>query len=188
MSGDEREGEDEKGLREHFAPVGRSLKRTVTSRSVQAYAVSFVGILVLSASIGGAVVGTYATVQKDFGLCSDPILEVNSPAATEELAAGDAQPNLPHLDYEELTPDERRAFRTANTVPNNEEEIAGNTEHLPEFRTGAVVTYRGAEHYVTISSINECVPAGVFSLPLSIAGVAVGTGLFVAPGLWRRFR
>lgn len=188
MSNDEEmSGSDETSLREHFAPVGRSLKRTVTSRSIQAYAISFVGVIVLSASMGGAVIGTYATFQEDFGLCGNPILEVNSPAATEELAAGDAQPNLPHLDYGELTPDEQRGFRTALAAANNEEEIEGNVEHIPEFRTGAIVTYRGAEYYTTISSLNECVPVGVFSLPLSIAGLVVGGGLVVAPSLWRRF-
>lgn len=185
---DDLEGENEKSVREHFAPVIRSLKRTVTSRSMQAYAVSFVGVIVLSASIGGAVIGTYATFQEDFGLCGNPILEVESPATAEELAAGEAQPDLQHLDYEELTPDEQEAFRVASNVPNNEEEVVGNVEHLSEFRNGALVTYQGEEYFVIISSLNECVPFGVRSLPLSIAGLIVGAGLFVAPSLWRRFQ
>ena len=190
MSGDEAnlEGENEESLRAHFAPVGRSLKRMVTSRSVRAYTVSFVGVLVISASLGGAIVGAYAMVQADFGLCGNPILEVTPPEATEELTAEDAQPNLPHLEYEELTPAEQRAFRTALDSVNNEEEIDGNVEHRAAFRNGAIVTYRGEEHYATLSSLNKCVPMGAFSLPLSIAGLAVGAGLYVAPSLWRRFR
>lgn len=190
MSGDDEElaGRDEESLREHFAPVGRSLKRTVTSRSIQAYAVSFVGVLVISASLGGVVIGAYAPFQDDFGLCGSPILEVSPPMATEEMVAGDEPPDFPRLEYGELTPDEQQAFRAALDSVNNEQEVEGDIEHLTTFRNGAVVTYQGEEHYVTVSSLNRCVPMGAFSLPLNIAGLVVGAGLYVAPGLWRRFR
>jgi hypothetical protein len=190
MSGDEDdlEGENEKSFWEHFAPVTRSLKRTVTSRSMQAYAVSFVGVLVLSASIGGVVVGAYAAVQEDLGLCGNPILEVRSSEDTDALVAGDAAPNPPQLEYEELTPAEQRGFREALNSVNNEEEVEGNVEHLTTFRNGALVTYRGEEHYVAVSSFNKCVPFDALSVPLSIVGLIVGAGLYVAPGLWRRFR
>ena len=181
-------GGDEKDLREHFAPVGQSLKRMVTSRSIQAYAVSFIGVIVLSASIGGVVVGTYATFQEDFGLCGNPILTVESPESFEALAAEDEVPNLTRLEYEELTPDEQRGFRRALNAVNNEAEVEGNIEHLPAFRNGAIVTYRGEEYYVAVGSLNECVPVDVLSLPLSIVGMLVGAGLYVAPGLWKRFR
>lgn len=188
MSDDELAGEDEKEFFEHFAPVYRSLKRTITSRSIQTYAVSVVGILVLSASIGGAVVGVYGTVQEDFGLCSNPIIEVTPPEGTADLAAGDAEPSLPHIGYEELTRDEQHGFRTALNVANNEEEVEGNVTHLPLFRNGALVEYRGEEYYVAVSSFNECVDPGAFDLPFSIAGVVVGAGIVAAPSLWRRFR
>jgi hypothetical protein len=178
---DEFEGENEQSLREHFAPVGRSIKRTVTSRSIQAYTVSFVGVIILSASLGGAVVGSYATFQEDFGLCGSPILEVHPPEETESIVVGDEQPNVQHLEYEELTPDEQDGFRGALNVINNEEEVEGNIEHLTAFRNGALVEYRGEEYYVVISSLNECVPFGVLPFPLSIIGLIIGAGLYVAP-------
>ena len=191
MSGDDEdtlEGEDEKSLRGHFVPIGRSLKHVVTSRSIQAYTVSFVGIIVLSASIGVATVGAYATFQEDFGLCGSPFIEVHPPENTEQLVLDEDAPNIEHLGFEELTPDEQQGFRTALQSVNNEEEFTGNIEHLTAFRNGAIVTYRGEEHYVIVSSLNECVPFGVLPFPLSVIGLLVGTGLYVAPSLWRRFR
>lgn len=188
MSDDELAGEDEKSFAEHFAPVYRSLKRVVTSRSMRAYAVSFVGIVVLAASLGGGVLGAYATFQEDAGLCGDPIVDVTPPEKTAELAAGDAQPTLPQLDYAELTPDERRGFREAVASANNDAKIEGDAEHLDAFRTGALVEYRGEKYYASISSMNDCVAVDALTLPLSIAGLVVGAAIVVAPGLWRRVR
>lgn len=188
MSGDdELKGSDEKDLREHFAPVARSIRRAVTSRTIQAYAISFVGVVILAASIGPAVVGAYATVQKDFGLCSDPELEVFSPADTADVAANGAAPDFPRLDYAELSSAEQRAFRGALADPNSVKPIEGGgpVKHRSELRNGTIVTYRGAEHYAVIGSFNRCV-TDPFSLVLSIAGLVVGGGMVVAPGLWRR--
>lgn len=183
MSGDddEFEGENEESLQEHFAPVVRSLKRTVTSRSIQAYTVSVIGVVIISASLGGAVVGAYATFQEDFGLCGNPILEVSPPEETEKILVGNEAPNVEHIGYKELTPDEQDGFREALNVINNVEEVEGNIEHLTVFRNGAVVEYHGKEYYVIISSLNKCVPFGVLPFPLSIIGLIVGTGLYVAP-------
>lgn len=185
MSGDdELEGSDQKDFREHFAPVGRSVRRTVTSRTIQVYAISFVGIVILSASIGPAVVGAYATVQKDYGLCSDPELEVSGPAETADTTAGNDAPEFVRLDYDELSAAEQRAFRGALASANGVKPIEGDVEHRSAFRSGAIVTYRGAEYYAVLGSLNECV-TGSFNLPLSIAGLVVGSGMVIAPGLWR---
>ncbi len=191
MSGDDEdtfEGEDEESFWEHFAPAGRSLKRTVTSRSIQAYTVSFVGIILITASIGPAVIGAYATFQEDFGLCGSPFIEVHPPENTERLVLDEQAPNVEHIGFKELTPDEQQGFLTALQSVNNEEEFTGNIEHLTAFRNGAIVTYQGEEHYVIVSSLNECVPFGVLPFPLSVLGLIVGTGLYVGPRLWRRFQ
>jgi len=185
MSGDdELEGSDEKDLREHFAPVGRSIRRTVTSRTIQLYAVSFVGIVILSASIGPAVVGAYATVQEDYGLCSDPDLEVSGPEETADLTASHDVPEFVRLDYDELSSAEQRAFRGALASANSVKPIEGDVEHRSALRNGTIVTYQGEEHYAVLGSLNECVTDS-FNLPLSIGGLVVGSGMVVAPGLWR---
>ena len=45
MNGDDDlEGSDEKDLREHFAPVARSARQAVTSRTFQVYTIAFVGV------------------------------------------------------------------------------------------------------------------------------------------------
>ncbi|EMA52654.1 MULTISPECIES: FecR/PupR family sigma factor regulator [Halococcus] len=185
MNGDdELEGSDEQDFREHFAPVARSIRRTVTSRTIQVYAVSFVGIVILSASIGPAVVGAYATVQEDYGLCSDPDLEVSSADDTAELTAGNDVPEFVRLDYDELSTAEQRAFRAALASANGVKPIEGDVEHRSAFRDGALVTYQGENHYAVIGSRNDCVTDS-FNLPLSIAGLVVGSGLVIAPGVWR---
>ena len=189
MNGDDDlEGSDEKDLREHFAPVARSARQAVTSRTFQVYTIAFVGVVVLSASIGPTVVGAYAVFQEDFDLCSDPSIEVVEPADTEAIAAGDEPPDFERLDFAELTGDEQRAFRAALAEASNEHPIEGeNVEHLDAFRNGVLVEYEGAEHYVAITSANECVPAGAVRFPLSIAGLVIGSGMVVAPELQRRF-
>ena len=189
MSGDDKlKGSDEKDLREHFAPVARSVRRTVTSRTLQVYAIAFVGVVVLSASIGPTVVGAYAVVQEDFGLCSDPSIEVMPPEDTEAVAAGEEPPDLERLGFTELTGDEQRAFRAALAEASNEHPIEGeNVEHLDAFRDGVLVEFEGAEHYVAITAANECVPAGAVRFPLSIAGLLIGSGMVIAPELYRRF-
>jgi len=189
MSGDdELEGSDEKDLREHFAPVARSLRRAVTSRTIQVYTIAFVGVVVLAASIGPTIVGGYALVQEDFGLCSDPSIEVLSPEAAAAVDAGAEPPEFERLDFAELTTAEQRAFRAALDETSNEHPIEGeNVEHLAAFREGVLVEDQGTEHYVTITSSNECVPAGAVRFPLSVAGLLIGSGMIVAPELQRRF-
>jgi|SRR5699024_2474568 len=184
----ELEGEDEMSVGDHFAPVWRSLKRTVTSRSIQAYAISFVGIVVLSASIGPVVVGSYATVQKDFGLCGKPSLEVSSPADTAELTAEEKQPTLPRLDYGELSPATRRAFRGALDAVNNERKVEGPIDHEAMLEeSGVIVTYRGTEHH-TVLHPDNCVPSGAYPLAISILGLLVGVGIVAVPRVSKRFR
>ncbi|WP_049899572.1 hypothetical protein [Halococcus agarilyticus] len=187
-SDDELEGSDEKDLREHFAPVARSARRAVTSRTLQVYTIAFVGVVVLSASIGPTVVGAYAVFQEDFDLCSDPYIEVLPPEDTEAVDAGAEPPEFERLDFAALTADEQRAFRAALDEASNEHPIEGESvEHLDAFRDGVLVEYEGAEYYVAITSNNECVTAGAVRFPLSIAGLVIGSGMVVAPELQRRF-
>lgn len=188
MSGDDHddlEGSDEQSVGEHFAPVWNSLRRTVTSRWVQVYTVSFIGIVILSASLGGVVLGTYATVQPDYGLCERPAIVVSSAENTEDLIAGPDAPDFTRLEYDELSGEEQDAFREALRVPNQDAEIEPESEHIEEFQQGVVVSYRGESHYVVIETMDNCVPTGFFNIPLSVVGLVVGSVLFVSPSLWR---
>lgn len=181
------QGENEEDVWEHFAPVVRSVRRTLTSRTIQTYTLSFVGIVILSASIGGVVLGPYAAIQPTYGLCNNPTVEVYSPEDTADLTAGEEVPNFRQFSYDDLTEEERETFREAESSPLEEAEIDGRTTHFEEFRNGSVVTYEGERYYTVVASLDDCMDAGAFNLPLSVVGVVVGLGLSIAPGLRRRF-
>ncbi|RJT05294.1 hypothetical protein [Halococcus sp. IIIV-5B] len=189
MSDDEKDlhGEDQGDFQEHFAPVVRSFWRTMTSRSFQTYTISFVGMIILSASIGGVILGPYAAIQPTYGLCDKPVVEVYSPADTAELTAGDEPPNFRQFSYDELTPMEQETFDEARTSALQEAELDGRTAHFEELRNGSVVTYEGESYYTVVASLDDCVDETAFNVPLSIVGVVVGLGLSAAPGLRRWF-
>ena len=142
-----------------------------------AFTMRFLGAMLFAIGIGAAVVGGYALIQEDFGLCGDPILEVSSPSDTTgspTVAAGD------------LSGPERTAFVEAVGTPTSESEIDGpiRTDAL---RKGAVVTYQGERYYAAIGSLNQCVVIDPLVFPLGVALVALGAIAYVSPTLRRWF-
>ena len=128
------------------------------------YVAPLLGALLFSASVGGVVIGGYAAVQEDLGLCGTPTILVTSPSELDRPTVnGRHAPSVPKLDYEELTPAERRAYDEALADTLNEGEVRGEFAHESAFTTGAV-------------------------LPTSAAGLLVGLLLFAGPFLVRRWR
>lgn len=147
-------------------------------RDIIAFTMRFLGAVLLAIGIGAAVVGGYALVQADLGLCGNPILEVSS----SSTYGGD----LPTLAASDLSDPERAAFVEAVTGLTSEAEIDGQvrTDALGE---GALVTYRGERYYAAIGSLNRCVSIDPLVFPLGVALVGLGAVAYVSPTLRRWF-
>jgi hypothetical protein len=143
-----------------------------------AFTMRFLGAMLLAIGIGAAVVGGYALVQEDFGLCGDPILEVSSPSSS---ASG------PTLAANSLSLAERTAFVEAVTGLTSESEIDGEIE-TNALREGAVVTYGGERYYAAIGSLNQCVAIDPLVFPLGVALVGLGAVAYVSPTLRRWYK
>ena len=88
------------------------------------YLVPFLGILLFSAGIGGAVVGGYGAVEEELGLCGNPIISVTPPEKAAPLSAsGERGPAFPRLAYGELSVAEKHAFEEALESPHNEGKV-----------------------------------------------------------------
>ena len=147
------------------------------------YIVPVIGAFVLAAGIGGAVLGAYAPLQQDSGLCGESELTVFPPDETGPVTGGSDV--FATFAFSELSPEEQRGFREALRSANDAAEISSDTEHADSFRTGAVVRYRGGEYYVA-TTLHECTNVDPLVLPLSLLGLVVGTIGMLAPIAWRR--
>ena len=151
-----------------------------------AYVLPFLGALVFSASVGGAVLGGYAAVQEDLGLCGTPAISVTPPEDIDHNAPeGTVDPSWARLDYEELNDAEKEAFESAVGTVSGTGEVDGELEHEAAFSGGALVAYEGEEYYVAVETMNECVAVSGYVLPAGVVGVLVGLGLFYSPRLAR---
>ena len=147
------------------------------------YIVPVIGAFVLAAGIGGAVLGAYAPLQQDSGLCGESELTVFPPGDTGPVTGGSDV--FSTFAFGELTPEEQRGFREALRSVNNAAEIPSDTEHAESFRTGAVVSYQGNEYYVA-TTLHECTNVDPLVLPLSFLGLVLGTIGMLTPIAWRR--
>lgn len=153
------------------------------------YVAPFLGALLFSASIGGVVLGGYAAVQEDLGLCGQPAIVVTAPDEAKPATIHESPaPNLPRLTYEELTEEEQKAFEEALDSPLNEGEIRGEFAHEKEFSGGVVVSYEGREYYGAVETMDECVAVSSYVLPSGAAGVGLSVGLFALSYLLGRRR
>jgi hypothetical protein len=143
-----------------------------------AFTMRFLGAALFAIGIGAAVVGGYALIQEDFGLCGNPILEVSS----SSTAAGG-----PTLAASDLSGPERTALANAVSGPTSDAEIDGQIR-TNALREGAVVTYRGERYYAVVGSLNQCVSIDPLVFPLGVALVGLGAVAYVSPTLRRWYR
>jgi hypothetical protein len=144
-----------------------------------AFTMRFLGAVLLAIGIGAAVVGGYALVQEDLGLCGSPILEVSSGSTY-----GGEVPTLP---ANSLSPAERTAFVEAVTGLTSEAEIDGEVR-TNVLRDGALISYQGERHYAVIGSLNQCVSIDPLVFPLGVALVGLGAIAYVSPTLRRWYK
>jgi hypothetical protein len=149
------------------------------------YGLPIVGVLLLSITIGGAVLGSYAAIQEDTGHCGNPLIHVTPPEQIGPLSGTSAEgPGYVVLDFQDLTPNEQHAFRTALNETDTIGKADATLHHLSEFENGAIVIYQGDRYYVTLHGENTCIGVAPFVLPVSIIGMVIGTGMVLAPPLW----
>jgi len=147
------------------------------------YIVPVVGAFVLAAGIGGTVLGAYAPLQTEAGLCGESELTVFPPGDSDPVTGeGDLFPTFAFGDLSEA---ERHAVREAIASPNNVAELERDTEHADAFASGAVVRYRGSEYYVA-TTLHDCTNVDPLVFPLSLLGLLVGTVGMLTPIAWRR--
>lgn len=150
------------------------------------YGAPTLGVLLLTVGIAGGVMGGYSIVQQELELCGNPTIDVADEEATARYV-GPGSPSVARLSVEELTPAERRAFRTGLDSPTGGADIRGRAEHLPEFRAGVIVSYEGGQRYVTLGSMNRCLDANPLLLPLGVVAILVGIAGVLTPPIYRRF-
>jgi hypothetical protein len=151
------------------------------------YGAPFLGAILLSAGILGAVVGGYAAVQASAGLCGDPLIEVSSPEDTQDLLDGYERggPTLQRVDYENLSAAEQAAFEEA--LPDGEGAVDGEFPNREAIAAGVVVEYEGEGYYTTLHSDNTCTAASPLLFPLGIVSMVLGVVGVATPPLYRRY-
>lgn len=151
------------------------------------YVTPFLGVLLVAIGIGAAVPGGYALIEGPLLACGEPTIAVEGPDATAERFGENAtSPQLPRRGFEDLSPAEQEAFRTALTAPRNEAHISGESPNLAVFRNGTLVTYEGERHYVTVVSENPCFQAAPLQFSLGVFAIALGTIGILMPPLYRK--
>jgi hypothetical protein len=149
------------------------------------YVAPFVGVMLISIGIGGAVPGGYALVQDDLRDCDSPTIVVEPPERAAALVDGDG-PSLARLDFEELSAAERTAFTDALDAPRREAHVDGAFPNRPAFENGTVVTYQGERYYSTIVAENTCFRAPPLGFPLGVFAIALGTVAVLVPPAYRK--
>ena len=150
------------------------------------YAIPFAGALLIAAGIGAGVVGAYAPLQQEFGLCDEPTIAVYTPERTAELTA--EGPSLDRLTMADLTEAERRAVEEALEEPSREGGVDGEFENRAAFERGVLIRDDdGNERYATLTSNNNCVAVDPILFPLGVAAVLLGIVWILAPPMYRKF-
>lgn len=155
----------------------------VSDSALFIYGAPFVGVLLVAVGIGAAVPGAYDYIQEDLTDCDAPTIAVESPEETREHFGDDPQLNLTQLEFEELSPAEREAFREALNDPQGEAHVTGDAPHVPAFRNGTFVTEGGERHYVTVVAENPCFVGAPLQFSLGVFAIALGiVGILTPPG------
>ena len=155
--------------------------------SALTYGPPFLGTLLVALGLAGAVVGGYAFIQAELGLCGDPTVVVYSPEATDQLTAErPAGPNLERFAFPDLAPAEQRAVESAVRDPADVGEVEGRFVHRAAFERGVLVDYRGATRYATVTSTNACLAVNPLLFPLGVVSILLGVVGILVPPIYRR--
>ena len=149
------------------------------------YVAPFVGVLVVAVGIGAAVPGGYALIQKDITTCDTPTIAVEGPEETQQRF-DERRPNLPRLQYENLSEAEQAAFNEALTDPQGEARVAGEFPNGDTIRDGSVIIYEGEEHYATVVAENPCFVAPALQFPLGVFAIIFGVIGILSPPIYRK--
>ena len=149
------------------------------------YVAPFVGVLLISIGIGGAVPGGYALIQDELRDCDSPTIVVESPERAAALT-DDGGPNLARLDYAELSDAEQEAFTEALDAPRNEAHIYGSFPNQAAFTNGTIVSYEGEQYYSTVVAENTCFRAPPLGFPLGVFAIGLGTVAVLFPPAYRK--
>lgn len=145
------------------------------------------GVVLFASGVGAAVLGGYGAVQRDLGLCGQPIVEVASPGETEAVAGGvEFGPRLAAFEFSELSEAEQTAFEEALAAVDGEARVEGPFPHRSAFRNVSVVSYRGSEYRVSLASMNRCVSVNPLVFPAGLGGVVAGAVAWSLPALRSR--
>jgi len=149
------------------------------------YVAPFVGVLVVAVGIGAAVPGGYAIIQEDITTCDQPTVAVEGPEETSERFDA-ASPNLPSLQYEELSDAEQEAFVDALNDPVGEARVDGAFPNGDTFRNGTIVVYEDERHYATVVAENPCFIAPELQFPLGVFAIIFGVVGILSPPVYRK--
>lgn len=150
------------------------------------YGAPLVGVLLVSVGIGAAVPGAYDMIQEDLTTCDAPRIAVESAEETERRFGQDPPSTVTRLDFSDLSPDERAAFRRALDDPVGEANVKGASPNRPHFENGTLVSYEGERHYVTLVAENPCFQAAPLQFPLGVFAIVLGLIGILVPPVYRR--
>lgn len=173
MSGDERSS---KPIRDE----------RVTVSTLLTYGAPFFGTLLVAVGIAGGILGGYAAVQAELGLCGDSTIVVYTPGQSEQYTEPQTGPTLRRLSVAELTPAERHAFEEAVRSTRGEADVQGRFVHRQAFRRGVLVTRDGTMRYATIASTNSCLSVDPLLFPLGVVSILLGVLGILTPPLYRK--
>jgi len=149
------------------------------------YVAPFIGVLVVAVGIGAAVPGGYAIIQEDITTCDQPTMAVEGPEETSERF-NERGPDLPRLQYEELSDAEQEAFVEALNDPVGEARVAGAFPNGDTIRNGSIVVYEGERHYATVVAENPCFIAPELQFPLGVFAIIFGVIGILSPPIYRK--
>ncbi len=159
-----------------------------TRGALLTYGAPLVGALLVAVGIAGSVLGGYAVVQAEFGLCGNPTIGVSEPSAATGVGSGPGAdgPVLARLDAEDLSSAERAAVERALAEPGGQADVRGTLANREAFERGALVGLDGSTYYVTVVSSVECLGVDPLVLPLGIVAILLGIGGVLTPPAYRR--
>ena len=157
-----------------------------TASPLFTYGAPLVGVLLVSIGLAAAVPGAYDLIQEDITTCGAPTISVDTPAETAARFGDNPGPGITTVEFSELAPSEREAFREALAAPVREARVVGAFPRYEAFADGVVVRYEGERYYATVVADNPCFTAAPLQFPLGVFAVALGVVGILTPPAYRR--